>query len=163
MPSFPNFRTSAHIAREGDTDTIFDILLDTGASVHISSCIGDFVGGKDGLIPVPPGHGEIKGLNGQCKASGFGTIRWQVPDSTGTYRAIEGPGYYVPSANIRLFSPQTLFRTHKSGQLVMDHKSFRLQLPEGGELIIGDFASNLPFAQGKAYSAREGNSMPLHS
>jgi hypothetical protein len=147
---FPNLKAPAHMARAFlSTDTVFDILLDTGASVHISSCIDNFVGGKDGLIPIRNSHREIKGLSGNCKAFGFGTIRWEVPNSTGTYRTTKGPEYYVPSANIRLFSPRTLFSTHKSGRLIMDHESFRLQLPQGGELILGNFESNLPFAKEK--------------
>jgi hypothetical protein len=111
----------AHPA-ERTVDAYPDVLIDTGASVHISSCIDDFIGGESGLIPVPSGEG-IKGLTGNCHASGFGTISWDFPGTDGQTLNVQGPGYYLPGSSITLLSPQTLFRSHKSGHLTMDHQS----------------------------------------
>ena len=74
------------------------ILVDTGASVNISSYPEDFVGGSNGIIPVPNNLNTIKGLSGNCNASGFGTVHWEVKDTQGLSRTIEGPCYYVPDA-----------------------------------------------------------------
>jgi hypothetical protein len=154
----PTDDPAIHMAKISPTsDRAFDILLDTGASVHISSFLGDFIGGQAGLLTTPPGEGRIKGLSGECTASGLGTLVWHIPDSTGNLQRIEGPGYYVPSANIRLLSPQTLFRSEQSGRLVMDSKSVRLELPGGGNLIVGAYKSNLPFATASDRLSRERN------
>ena len=100
-------------------DATFNILIDTGASANFSGHASDFVGGLSGLVSLQQGS-TINGLNGLTAAKGIGELLWQVVDNDGTIRSLRSPGYYVPGATMRLFSPQTLFRQHKAGRLTLD-------------------------------------------
>jgi len=135
----------------------FPILVDTGASVHISGHLSDFKGGKSGIVPLDRSKSSITGLTGECSAAGIGTIHWNLTDDDGKSRLVSGPGYYVPGATMRLLSPQTLFRQHNAGRLVLDARVLTLELPFGGTLTMNSakFDSNLPITQGRVVVERE--------
>ena len=53
--------------------------------------------------------------------------------------------YYVPEANIRLFSPQMYFHEQQKGQLVMNHSNTTLTLADGSTLVFPyNSQNNLP-------------------
>ena len=147
-------------------DATFNVLIDTGASVNISGHASGFVGGLSGLVSLQPGS-TINGLNGPTAAKGIGELLWQVVDDDGTIRSLCSPGYYVPGATMRLFSPQTLFRQHKAGRLTLDSHGLILKLPGGGSITVHHFLSNLPLTQGKIILKREdyvrGNAFPAQT
>ena len=43
--------------------------------------------------------------------SGEGIIRWKVRDTKGKVVNLDLPGYHIPSAEVRLLSPQVLLST----------------------------------------------------
>ena len=68
---------------------------------------------------------------------------------------------------MRLFSPQTLFRQHKAGQLTLDSHGLVLELPGGESLTVHHFLSNLPLTQDKIILKRDdyarGNAFPAQT
>jgi hypothetical protein len=147
---------------EQDKDDMwFDLLVDTGASIHISGFIEDFIGGLDGISELPPHKATVSGLGGGCPAKGIGVVRWKVKTSSGI-QTIEGPGYYIPMAKVRLLSPQTLFRAHNSGKLTLDHVGMTMDLPGGGQLVISEFTTNLPFVKATADGREREEAITAH-
>jgi hypothetical protein len=59
----------------------------------------------------------MQGLNGtKTEVVGAGTIRWDIEDVEGVRNKIETFGYFIPTATIRLFSPQVYIEEqHKIG------------------------------------------------
>ena len=51
----------------------------------------------------------LRGLNGNSPAEGVGTVEWKIRDALGQAHATRTQACYVPSAQIRLFSPQAYF------------------------------------------------------
>ena len=102
------------------------IVIDTGASVILTSSAADFVG------PIASSHkSRIKGLNSTTTVAGVGTIEWSIQDALGTIRVIRTKAYYVPDASIRLFSPQKYFQGQQHGHLHADKDSTSLELADG--------------------------------
>ena len=78
------------------------IIIDTGASCSLTPIPSDF----DGRLTKP----DITGLaqvSGEATVAGAGTVTWNIEDLRGIRRPITTKAYYVPSASIRLFSPQS--------------------------------------------------------
>lgn len=66
------------------------IVIDTGASVILTSSAADFVG------PIASSHkSRIKGLNSTTTVAGVGTIEWSIQDALGTIRVIRTEAYYA--------------------------------------------------------------------
>ena len=79
------------------------IVFDTGCSVSITPFQGDFVG-----IIQPCKVSHINGVgNTTHKIAGVGVVEWSIYDANGEEFVIQTAAYYVPSSDIRLFSPQT--------------------------------------------------------
>jgi len=105
------------------------IVLDTGASMSITPYRQDFCSRID--------KGELKeltGLSHKTRVAGVGMIKWTVRDVFGQVRSFKTKGYYVPDANIRLFSPQTYMQEQKGGKVVLTHRMTSFFLPDGFEL-----------------------------
>ena len=98
------------------------IVIDTGASRSISPHRSDF-------IEFRPHHMDIGTINASSKVEGAGIVRWKVTDQNGVTSVIETAAYYIPSASIRLYSPQYHFREHCGGSLKMDNVGLHLSLP----------------------------------
>ena len=98
------------------------IVIDTGASRSISPHRSDF-------IEFRPHHMDIGTINASSKVEGAGIVRWKVTDQNGLTSVIETAAYYIPSASIRLYSPQYHFRKHCGGSLTMDNVGLHLSLP----------------------------------
>ena len=89
------------------------VVLDTGASFSLTPFKSDFVG--------PLRRSEIstlKGLSSTTTVEGIGTVEWTIRDVFGLVRTIRVSAYYVPSATIRLFSPQVYFQENNIGVCV---------------------------------------------
>ena len=48
---------------------------------------------------------------------GIGTVKWKIIDQLGQIATIETTAYYIPEAEVRLFSPQLYFLENKGGNL----------------------------------------------
>ena len=101
-------KTKPHAADELDKDKVFPILLDTGCSVSCSGFADDFHGEL-----AYGDFGTVKTADGAAKIEGFGMLRWDVIDLMGRRVTIHVPGYYSPSVQLRLLSPQDYCRYHK--------------------------------------------------
>ena len=89
---------------------VFPLILDTGASISITPVLSDFV---EELQP-PPVH-TVHGINSSNKIEGAGTVEWQVNNIDGTPQTIKTFALYLPTAKVRLFSPQDYFRISNGG------------------------------------------------
>ena len=118
------------------------IVIDTGASVTITPNPKDFT---DGIQQTP--LADLKGINSTTKVEGEGIIEWEVFDVEGVVRSIFTRAYYVPSASIRLFSPQSYFQEMSlgSGEMFTDRSKAVLRLHDGTPLTFPyNRAMNLP-------------------
>ncbi|KAI2498105.1 hypothetical protein MHU86_16415 [Fragilaria crotonensis] len=113
--------------KKGQDSTV----IDSGASVSITPNINDFVNGIH-----PTQLSDLKGLEGATKVHGQGIVEWTVFDLMDVVRTIRTTAYYVPSATIRLFSPQSYFQESNSGSYLMDAHTTRLTLRDGTQLIF---------------------------
>jgi hypothetical protein len=112
------------------------IVIDSGASYSVTPNLDDFVG------PIEKAETqELNGLNATIKVIGQGTVEWKIQDLFGTVRSVKTLAFYVPEANIRLFSPQKYFKENKQASLYMDHACTTLTLNCGTAL-------NFPYNQG---------------
>ncbi len=116
------------------------IVIDSGASTSVTPIADDFVGKI-----LPSTIKELNGLNHTTVVAGEGTVEWHIRDFNGVSRLIRTEAQYVPSATIRLFSPQAYFLTNKSGKLELDTQQTTLTLPDGTSLVFPyNSSSKLP-------------------
>jgi len=99
------------------------IVIDSGTSKSITPVSSDFIG-KISTMDTP-----IQGLLETTKIKGIGKVKWCICDSKWTSTSIETTAYFIPQADIRLFSPQAYFNENKSGSFVMDSTGRVLTLP----------------------------------
>jgi hypothetical protein len=66
----------------------------------------------------------------------MGKVTWEVQDFYGVERTITTMAYYVPSANIRLFSPKVYFDEQNSGSYHMEKGLPTLNLGDGTPLTF---------------------------
>lgn len=117
------------------------IVIDTGASCSITPTISDF----DGCIKTSSVDG-LNQLSGRTPVVGEGQITWQIEDVAGTKHSIGTYAYYVPSASIRLFSPQIYINEAGKGKLVLARSGVTFTLKCGTILKFPlNRQSNLPF------------------
>ncbi|CAJ1963921.1 unnamed protein product [Cylindrotheca closterium] len=116
------------------------MVIDTGASISITPHESDFI---SKVRPSP--LKSINGLQGSCEVVGSGTVEWTVRDVYGSVRRIRTTAYLVPSAQIRLFSPQCYFQEIKgAGSLLMNHRKVILTLADESELEFPFQSNNIP-------------------
>ena len=83
-----------------DSDS-YQIMVDNGASYSISNNLDDFIEPPTKIGP------KIKGFAGSQTRSLIGTVQWHITDDEGTTHSIILPNTsYVPTADIRMLSPQ---------------------------------------------------------
>jgi hypothetical protein len=105
------------------------IVLDTGASWSVTPDINDFVGEID-----PADITKLKSLDANIQVHGVGTVEWEIRDTVGEVQTITTKALYVPSAEVRLFSPQVYLKEHKKGKLIRQFDKVLLWLPNGIKL-----------------------------
>ena len=137
------------------------IVFDSGCSVSISPNKDDFIG-----LLGKPDCDAIKGVgNNSHPIEGFGLLEWRVYDMHGQEFTITTYAYYVPSADIRLFSPQTYFNEQPDdddySEAVINRRNITLRLKkyEGLDFQFPFHPRNnipymLPSVRGKATSKR---------
>ena len=114
---------------QGATQCNTPIVLDSGASFSISPFEADFDGPIDSTAAK-----EMKGIADSLRIKGVGTVSWPIRDVFGRTRTVTTQAFYVPDADIRLFSPQHLFQEKQSGRCIIDHLKTTLELPDGSQL-----------------------------
>jgi hypothetical protein len=77
------------------------LIIDTGASVCISPLKSDFT-------TYQPSTMKIKDLSSSNTVAGEGLIEWHVLDTVGNSVTLALPGYHIPTAEVRLLSPQIM-------------------------------------------------------
>ena len=98
------------------------IVVDTGASRSLSPRREDFV-------TYSPMSSKLTGIGSATNVVGKGTVRWEVTDQFGVTHEILAEAYHVPSASIRLYSPQAHFQKLDGGKLIVTKDECRLFLP----------------------------------
>eukprot|EP00957_Ditylum_brightwellii_P071465 5432402-Ditylum_brightwellii.AAC.1 len=78
-------------------------------------------------VPIPRHH-KINGIGATSQVEGEGIDCWTNIDQNSQKKTIESPAYYVPSASIRLYSPQAHFSFEKVNSLEMNATSVKLHL-----------------------------------
>jgi len=117
------------------------IVVDSGASKSIMPDPSDFVG------PIMPMDSPIQGLSATTKNKGIGNFMWHIRDSLGTTTTLETTAYFIPEADIRLFSLQVHFSENKAGSFLMKIKGTTLTLPYELTLLFDHHRGNtLPMA-----------------
>ena len=116
------------------------IVIDTGGSKSVTPEATDFISEIR-----PADVDDLQGLSASTSVLGVGTVRWTVRDVFGCVRTIETEAYYVPTAAIRLFSPQQYFQEKDAGEYWCNSKLAQLTLADGSSLEFPyNAGSNLP-------------------
>jgi Reverse transcriptase (RNA-dependent DNA polymerase) len=126
---------------EGIAEKEVPIILDTGASFSLSPFKSDFIKG-----PSKSQVSELTGITDTVKVEGVGVVEWPIVDIFGQSKIIRTHAYYVPQADIRLFSPQTYLQENRGGECVVTYSHVTLTTPDGIELQFPyNHKSNIPF------------------
>ena len=88
----------------------------------------------------------MEGIGNKVKVHGIGWIEWRIRDVRQRVITVKTRAYYVPSAKVRLFSPQTYFQENGAGSCLLKWDKCTLTNPSGE---VGVFPYNL------------GNNLPL--
>ena len=109
------------------------IIIDTGVSISICCCIDDFIG------DLRPSGATIQGIGSSLSVGGIGTVAWTVFDINNVEVTITTEAFYVPGANVNLFSPQFYITEDigkrskmvldKSGVTVTTHSGIHVNFP----------------------------------
>jgi hypothetical protein len=102
------------------------VIIDMGASVCISPHQTDFVTYGDSAM-------KIKDLSSSNQVVGEGLIRWSLCDATGAVVDIELMGYHIPTADVRLLSPQVLLWSF-GGHALLNSSGMDICLDDGVNL-----------------------------
>eukprot|EP00804_Cyclotella_cryptica_P010321 CCRYP_012254-RA/>CCRYP_012254-RA protein AED:0.10 eAED:0.03 QI:0/0/0/1/1/1/3/0/1268 len=134
LHSFPVLLESAFTS--SPTITTPPLIVDTGASCCITPC-------KDDFISYAPSAAKIRDLSGINTVAGEGLLCWHVLDQQGCEHAIELKGYHIPTASVRLLSPQAMFQS-LGGHGEQDISKYSINLP-GGPILHAPYGNgNLP-------------------
>ena len=138
LPPALQHRMSVYLNAADDAD--LPVVIDTGASTSLTPRLEDFDGPLKECETT-----ELNGLSSTTAVVGVGMAAWTLRDVFGVVRTIRTRAYYVPEAQIRLFSPQTYFQEQAKGELSVNAFRSRLTLHDGSELEFPFHPnSNLP-------------------
>ena len=84
-----------------------EIVLDTGATISVTPFRDDFVEWEDKSTAT------LSGITADAEVCGVGTVLWKIKDDRGRTQHVPTRAYYVPQAQVRLFSPQNYFAENK--------------------------------------------------
>lgn len=76
----------------------------------------------------------MKDLSGINKVAGEGIVSWKVLDKDGREVALEIKAYYIPSASVRLLSPQCVYQSIPGSNGFQDATTYTMVLP--GDMIL---------------------------
>ena len=93
----------------------------------------------------PASTHEVNQLSGSTKVVGKGLVEWEIQDLWGVSYVIQTEAYYIPTATIRLFSPQTYFQRQQGGHCIVQDKKIQLCLNDCTTLeFLYNKGGNLP-------------------
>ena len=118
------------------------IVIDTGASCSLTPIHSDFIGTIE-----PSTISTLNNISGKTPVVGQGQIEWNIQDVNGIVKPIQTTAYYVPSATIRLFSPQVYINDDKtnSSEMILKKNKITFILSCGTRLQFPiNQRSNLP-------------------
>ena len=113
------------------------IILDSGATYAITPHIEDFIPGT--YISI---NSTVRGLTSTTPLIGRGTIRWHFTDAHGVPATIEALAHHIPSAEVRLLSPQHFLQGTGGGDYRLTKDTSFLTLKDGTQLEIQYHYSN---------------------
>jgi hypothetical protein len=115
------------------------IVIDTGASFSLTPYLEDF------QTPLEPSKlDSLLGLNGTAKIEGVAWVEWEIRDWHGQVAILKTKAYYVPSANIRIFSPQAYFAEYNKGFGWFNHECMKIHTVDDIEITFPYAPNNLP-------------------
>ena len=120
---------SQHVFLTKSEQSHLPIVIDTGASRSITPRREDF-------ISFEKYSSKIEGIGSSTKVAGKGYVRWKITDQHDRTNEIVTFAYYIPSASIRLYSPQSHFAESKSGKLTCTWNEVRLYLPDASPIEV---------------------------
>jgi len=116
------------------------IVIDTGATMSVSPCKEDFIGGIEQSDTK-----DLQGLSGATDCLGQGLVQWTVRDVFGAICTRKTQAYYVLKATICLYSPQCYFQENDAGEFYCNSRHSVLMLADGSTLEFPyNQGSNLP-------------------
>ena len=130
--------THEHSVYLSSDSSNYPIVIDSGASFSLTPNIEDFI------TPLTPVNVKLTNLDGETPVAGVGTVEWVIRDVNGKVHTIRCEAFYVPKAQIRLYSPQQYFMEHGEGHLFMDKDKTVLTLPGGNMEFPYNCCSRLP-------------------
>ena len=104
------------------------IVIDSGASYSVTPLESDFIQGTF----VNQSY-MVAQLSSTVLVAGHGQAHWRFPSSDGgsPHELLPLNTHLIPSANIRLFSPQAYIHQTKQGSVLLDITGCTLTLPGG--------------------------------
>jgi hypothetical protein len=126
------------------------IVFDTGATIAVTPYEDDFISWHEPCCKL-----TLRGINSDCEVKGFGEVEWTLYDDNGIKRKIRTTAYWVPSATVRLFSPQAYFNqvenkgTNGGFSITTEGCTFKFPKQPGerqGRLTFAIFEDRLPLA-----------------
>ena len=123
-------------------DDDLPIIFDSGASLGVSPIKSDFVELDELEDPF-----VISEVSGDTLVPAIGIVEWALFDDNGRKHVVRLRAFYVPSARVRLLSPQLLFSTEGDGHFHQDASGSHFRFPHT-ECILSFDANNvnLPIA-----------------
>ena len=122
----------------------FDVIIDSGCSVSVSSFESDFESGSLKALPRPI---MMNGIAGCPQAVGEGTLRYEIISDSNEVSVIRCPGFLMKELPVRLLSSQQLLDQpgHEEGLFgISRSKGAKLKL-KGRSLNVGyQHGTNLP-------------------
>ena len=113
------------------------IILDSGATFAITPHLTDFIPGIYVSI-----NSTVRSLTSTTPLIGRGTIRWAFKDIHGVPATIEAMAHNIPSAEVRLLSPQHFLQCTGGGEFRLTKDTTFLTLKDGTQLEIPYHPSN---------------------
>ena len=111
---------------DNSTRSDIPIIFDSGCSFSLTPVLEDFIGPLE-----KTGVGDMTGLKDSVKVYGVGWAEWAVRDVFGRVYVIRTRCYYVPEADIRLFSPQCYFQENEGGSSTIFHDKMGFHTADG--------------------------------
>lgn len=113
------------------------LIIDSGASCCITPHRDDFSTYGDSTV-------KVKDLSGTNHVAGEGMIKWLVKDRFGREVSLELKAYHMPTASVRLLSPQALFKSVQGSTGHQDITKYTIILPNDIVLEAPYGRANLP-------------------
>ena len=120
----------AYIADVGPNCDV-PVVFDTGCSFSVTPFESDFVTDIE-----PTEVKELVGLTDKVMIQGVGTVEWPIRDVFGQIGVLRMEAYYVPTASIRLCSPQQYLAENEGGRCEFDHRRVIFTTASGQELTF---------------------------